>query len=270
MNTESVNQNTKGISKASTEEMLRMINNEDKTVADVVAGCIPQISKLVDVAHKTLFEGGRIFYVGCGTSGRIAVADAAELPPTYGLDPERVVAIIAGGVGAMIRASEGCEDSRERALEAFKESGCKAGDLVIGISASGQAPFVVAFMEEAKKLGCPVGCITNNENTVMEKCADITVAALTGAEVIKGSTRMKAGSSQKMILNMFSTAVCIKLGYVYQNFMVNMTVSNSKLEKRAITMVSTITGLDEEASIKALKEHDWSVYEAVKANDLSE
>ena len=222
MNTESVNKATQNISSASTEEMLTMINNEDKTVAEAVEKAIPQISKLVDKAYEVLSGGGRVFYCGAGTSGRLAVADAAELPPTYGLDPQKIVAIIAGGIGAMVNASEGCEDSRERALATFEEYGIKKGDMVIGISASGQAPFVITIMEEARKLGCPVGCITNNQDTLMEKCADITVAALTGAEAIKGSTRMKAGSAQKMILNMFSTAVCIKLGFVYKNYMVNM------------------------------------------------
>lgn len=264
MNTESVNKATQNISSASTEEMLTMINNEDKTVAAAVEKAIPQISKLVDKAYEVLSGGGRVFYCGAGTSGRLAVADAAELPPTYGLDPQKIVAIIAGGIGAMVNASEGCEDSRERALSTFEEYGIKKGDMVIGISASGQAPFVITIMEEARKLGCPVGCITNNQDTLMEKCADITVAALTGAEAIKGSTRMKAGSAQKMILNMFSTAVCIKLGFVYKNYMVNMVTSNRKLRKRAVTMVCEISGISENEAQDLLKKNNWSVYETLK------
>ncbi|MBP3600422.1 MAG: N-acetylmuramic acid 6-phosphate etherase [Clostridia bacterium] len=264
MNTESVNKATQNISSASTEEMLTMINNEDKTVAEAVEKAIPQISKLVDKAYEVLSGGGRVFYCGAGTSGRLAVADAAELPPTYGLDPQKIVAIIAGGIGAMVNASEGCEDSRERALATFEEYGIKKGDMVIGISASGQAPFVITIMEEARKLGCPVGCITNNQDTLMEKCADITVAALTGAEAIKGSTRMKAGSAQKMILNMFSTAVCIKLGFVYKNYMVNMVTSNRKLRKRAVTMVCEISGISENEAQDLLEKNNWSVYETLK------
>ena len=263
MNTESVNKATQNISSASTEEMLTMINNEDKTVAAAVEKAIPQISKLVDKAYEVLSGGGRVFYCGAGTSGRLAVADAAELPPTYGLDPQKIVAIIAGGIGAMVNASEGCEDSRERALATFEEYGIKKGDMVIGISASGQAPFVITIMEEARKLGCPVGCITNNQDTLMEKCADITVAALTGAEAIKGSTRMKAGSAQKMILNMFSTAVCIKLGFVYKNYMVNMVTSNRKLRKRAVTMVCEISGISENEAQDLLEKSNWSVYETL-------
>lgn len=265
MNTESVNKSTENISSASTAEMLKMINNEDKNVADAVEKCIPEISKLVDTAYKILSNGGRVFYCGAGTSGRLAVADAAELPPTYGLDPKRIVAIIAGGIGAMVNASEGCEDSRERALAAFNEYGVSEKDMVIGISASGQAPYVITIMEEAKKLGCPVGCITNNENTLMQNCADITVAALTGAEAIKGSTRMKAGTAQKMILNMFSTAVCVKLGYVYKNYMVNMVTNNRKLRKRAITMLCEIMNISESEAETALENNEWSVYKAIKA-----
>ena len=265
MNTESVNKSTENISNVSTAEMLTMINNEDKTVAAAVEKCIPQISLLVDKAYECLQNGGHVFYCGAGTSGRLAVADAAELPPTYGLDPKRIVAIIAGGIGAMVNASEGCEDSRERALKTFMEYGISKGDMVIGISASGQAPFVLTIMEEAKKLGCLVGAITNNSDTLLEKAADITVAALTGAEAIKGSTRMKAGTAQKMILNMFSTAVCIKLGYVYKNYMVNMVTSNRKLRKRAITMVCDISGISETEAEKALENNDWSVYEVLKS-----
>lgn len=267
MNTECVNKATEGISSATTEEMLRMINNEDKTVAEVVSNCIPKISLLVDAAYKTLTNGGRVFYCGAGTSGRLAVADAAELPPTYGLDPERIVAIIAGGVSAMINASEGCEDSRERALAAFNEHGICGKDMVIGVSASGQAPYVLTIMEEARALGCTVGAITNNENTLMKQHADITVEALTGAEAIKGSTRMKAGTAQKMILNMFSTAVCVKLGYVYKNYMVNMTVSNRKLRQRAINMVADILNISEENATAALEKYNWVIYDTLKANE---
>lgn len=270
MNTESLNLSTKNISEASTEEMLKMINNEDKTVAEVVEKCIPVISKLVDKAYETLSNGGRVFYCGAGTSGRLAIADAAELPPTYGLDPKRIVAIIAGGIGAMVNASEGCEDSRERAIATFKEYGISGKDMVIGISASGQAPFVITVMEEAKNLGCFVACITNNENTLMKACADLSVEALTGAEAIKGSTRMKAGTAQKMILNMFSTAVCIKLGYVYKNYMVNMVTSNRKLRKRAITMLCEIMNVDESVAQNALEQSDWSVYKAIKTLEKQE
>lgn len=265
MNTECVNPSTTHISEETTENILKLINNEDAKVAAVVAQCIPQISVLVDEGYKTLQNGGKIVYCGCGTSGRLAVADAAECPPTYGVPLGTVNAVIAGGVGAMINASEGCEDSEERGIQAFLDANCKAGDLVIGISASGKAPFVRAFMKEAKKAGCKVAALVNNENTPMEAIADMAVTPLTGPEVIKGSTRMKAGTSQKMILNMFSTAVFIKMGYVYQNYMVNMVVSNSKLKGRALSMLMDITELDEKDAEQLLAENEWSVQKAIKS-----
>ena len=263
MNTEAVNPKTSNISNLDTPDILKLINDEDRTVADVVRECIPQISLLVEEGYKALSNGNRIFYCGAGTSGRLSVADAAELPPTYGTDPEQVKAIIAGGVNAMLRASEGCEDSRERALQAFEESGCKAGDLVIGVSASGGAPYVRAFMEKAKEVGCTVGAIVNNENTLMSQIADITVAACTGAEVIKGSTRMKAGTAQKMILNMLSTCAMVKTGKVYENLMINLKPTNIKLTKRMIGIVCDITGVNEETAKQLLDENDWKIRDAV-------
>lgn len=187
MNTESVNKKTKGISDATTEEMLYMINDEDATVASAVRKNIPQIAKMVDAALQALKNGGRVFYCGCGTSGRLAVADAAECPPTYGVNRDLVNAVIAGGEKAMVNALEGCEDSRERGIEAFEKAGVCEKDLVIGISAAGRAPFVLAFMEKAKEQGCVVCAMVNNENTEMAKIADIAIETLTGAEAIKGS-----------------------------------------------------------------------------------
>ena len=266
MSTELVNPATKNISNVSTEEMLRLINNEDRKVADIVAECIPEIAKLVEMGVQALQSGHRIIYCGAGTSGRLGVVDAAECPPTYGLDPEQFTAVIAGGPGAVFRAAEGCEDSTERGIAAFAEAGVRTGDLVIGISVSGQAPFVVAFMEQARKIGCPVAAITNNHGAPMTQIADIVVLPDTGAEVIKGSTRMKGGTSQKMILNMFSTAVCIRMGYVYQNYMVNMKVSNRKLRQRAITMVVEITEMDESSAEALLERYEWNIREALKAH----
>ncbi len=263
MNTESVNVKTKNIFKESTQGILTLINNEDAIVAGIVVKCIPQIAKLVDKAYESLQNGGKIVYCGAGTSGRLAIADAAECPPTYGVSKDVVKAVIAGGAGAVVNASEGCEDDVLKGEEAFENAGCNTGDIVIGISASGNAPFVCAFLKKAKEKGCITGAIVNNEDTKLEKIADITVAALTGAEAIKGSTRMKAGTSQKMILNMFSTAVFVKMGYVYQNYMVNMTVSNIKLKNRAIVMVSDITGLEYEKAEALLAENNWVIREAI-------
>ena len=267
MNTESVNEKTTLISDSSTEDVLYMINDEDALVPRIVRNLIPKISLLVDEAVKAVKNGGKIVYCGAGTSGRLAVADAAECPPTYGADPEMISAVIAGGIGAIVNASEGCEDSEKAAKDAFISKNIKKGDIVIGISASGNAPFVAAFMAEAKKAGCFVGAIVNNEGTKMAEIADLTIESLTGAEVIKGSTRMKAGTSQKLILNMFSTAFFIKSGYTYKNYMVNMVTSNTKLKKRAVTMVCEILGLDFEKSGQLLSENGWNVRRAINAYD---
>lgn len=258
--TEMRNPRSDKIADASTEGILRIIQREDATVPAVVKRCIPQIAKLVDAAVESLKNGGRIIYCGAGTSGRLAVADAAECPPTYGIPRELVTAVIAGGARAIVNASEGCEDSREGGITAFEEQNCTEKDLIIGISANGRAPFVVAFMEEAKKHGCKVGAIVNNRSTEMAKIADVTVEALTGAEVIKGSTRMKAGSAQKMILNMFSTAVFVKTGCTWQNYMTRMKPSNQKLRKRAIAMVCEILNVEEAIAEELLISHDWDIH----------
>ncbi len=264
MNTESVNVRTKGISDASTEDVLYMINQEDATVAAAVRANVPQIARLVEIGVSTLQNGGRIFYCGCGTSGRLAVADAAECPPTYGVSRDLITAVIAGGANAMINASEGCEDSRENGMLAFAEHGVTGRDFVIGISAAGRAPFVLAFMEKAKEIGCTVAAIVNNEHTEMAAMADLAVETLTGAEAITGSTRMKAGTSQKMILNMFSTAVFVKLGCTYQNYMVNMIPNNRKLRARAVEMLTDILQTDHESAQALLEENAWNVKEVIQ------
>ena len=264
MNTESVNERTRGISEASAEEMLYMINYEDSTVAEAVKKNVPQIAKLVEAGVAALKNGGRVFYCGCGTSGRLAVADAAECPPTYGVSPDLVTAVIAGGAKAVVNALEGCEDSREKGIEAFDNAGVKKGDLVIGISAAGRAPFVLAFMEKSKEAGCTVAAIVNNENTEMAALAHIAVETLTGAEAIKGSTRLKAGTSQKMILNMFSTALFIRMGCTYRNYMVNMIPNNTKLRGRAVAMLVDILEIDASAAQKLLEERNWDLKAVIK------
>ena len=264
MSTEAWNPASVGISEAGTEDMLRLINDEEQKVADIVRDCIPQIALLVEEGTKAVSSGHRIIYVGAGTSGRLAIADAAECPPTYGISPECFTAVISGGHEAVFRAAEGAEDSREAGAAAFYENNCVKEDFIIGISVSGQAPYVVAFMEEAKKAGCMVAALVNNEGSPMTKVADLVVVADTGAEVIKGSTRMKGGTSQKMILNMFSTAVCIKLGCTYKNYMVNMKPTNSKLKRRSVAMVQEITGVSPEEAVKMLDDSEWSVRHAVE------
>ena len=174
-----------------------------------------------------------------------------------------VRAIIAGGAGAITNASEGCEDSRENGISTFNAEACNKNDLIIGISANGRAPFVLSFMEKAKECGCTVAVLVNNRNTEMAKIADISIEALTGAEVIKGSTRMKAGTAQKMILNMFSTAVFVKLRYTWQNYMTHMNPANQKLKMRAVTMVCEILNIPQNAAEGLLISHNWNIHEAL-------
>ena len=265
MSTEAWNSATEHISEVGTEEMLRMINREDSKVADIVAECIPQVARLVEEGANAIRNGRRIIYCGAGTSGRLAIADAAECPPTYGLDPTCFTAVMAGGRNAVFNASENAEDSREGGVKAFAETGCTAGDVILGVSVSGQAPFVCAFMEEGRKAGCFVAALVNNADSPMTKLADLVILADTGAEAIKGSTRMKGGTSQKMILNMFSTAVCVKLGCVYKNYMVNMKPINQKLVRRAVAMVTEITGIGEDEARAALDGSDWNIRDAVES-----
>ena len=182
------------------------------------------------------------------------------------MSPEGVLgAFIAGGEKAMVNAAEGCEDSREKGVEAFGKAGVGKNDLVIGISAAGRAPFVLAFMEKARETGCTVCAVVNNENTEMAKIADIAVETLTGAEAIKGSTRMKAGTSQKMILNMFSTSLFIRMGCTYQNYMVNMIPNNTKLRARAAAMVADILEVDETRARTLLEAHEWKIRETIES-----
>ncbi len=267
MNTESVNKKTVGISDASIEEALYMINDEDAIVALAVREQIPKIAAAVEIGVKTLKGGGRIFYCGCGTSGRIAVADAAECPPTYGVSPELVNAVIAGGAKAMVNAAEGCEDSAEKGIEAFERVGVCDKDMVIGISAAGRAPFVLAFMQRANEIGCVVCAIVNNVDTPMKQIADVAIETLTSAEVIKGSTRMKAGTSQKMILNMFSTALFIQMGCTYRNYMVNMIPNNTKLRSRAVSMITDILETEPETAKKLLEEYNWDIKAVIDSCD---
>ena len=265
--TESRNPRSDKIADKSSEDILRIIQREDATVPAVVKGCIPEIARLVDMGVESLKSGGRIIYCGAGTSGRLAVADAAECPPTYGISSDRVVAVIAGGAPAITNASESCEDSREGGARALEALNCSRNDLVIGISAAGRAPFVVSFMEKAREKGAKTCAIVNNLGTQMAEIADIAIEALTGAEVIKGSTRMKAGTSQKMILNMFSTAVFVKSGYTWQNYMTNMNPSNIKLRKRAISMLCEILNLEESFAEELLVKNGWNIRKAIVGYD---
>lgn len=245
LSTENPNRNSENIDLCSTEEMLQIINQEDMTVPLVVQKEIPHIAEAVDEIAGRLKRGGRLFYFGAGTSGRLGVLDASECPPTYGTDPEQVQAYIAGGDSALRTPAEGCEDDEEQGRKEVDEHGIGAGDVVVGITASGRAPYVVGVVDRAKEKGAyTIGVVTNSDS-ILAKHVETCIAAEVGNEVITGSTRMKSGTAQKLILNMLSTATMIKLGKVYSNQMVDLRATNEKLRNRAVRIFCTITKADE-------------------------
>ncbi|WP_373788443.1 N-acetylmuramic acid 6-phosphate etherase [Jeotgalibaca porci] len=246
LETEQSNAQSIGIDRSSTEEMLIMMNNEDEKVSKVVREQIPKIAQLIDGVHASLQTGGRLFYIGAGTSGRLGILDASECPPTFGVSYELVQGIIAGGQNAILRAQEGVEDSKEKGQEDLIIHEVTPKDFVIGIAASGRTPYVIGALEYCKKIGVSTGSISCVSEAELSKVADYPVEVVVGSEVITGSTRLKAGTAQKLILNMISTGVMIKLGKVYKNYMVDVSPSNKKLVTRAVGMIKDITGVDEE------------------------
>lgn len=252
------------IDQLSTLEMVRIINEQDKQVALAVEKELPNIARAVDLIAERLQAGGRLFYVGAGTSGRLGILDASEIPPTYGAPPDLVQGVIAGGREAVFVPVEGAEDSRERGARDIAER-VRAGDVVVGIAASGRTPYTVAAVEEARRLGCATVAVTNNPGSALAAAADVAIAPVVGPEVIMGSTRMKAGTAQKMVLNMLSTGAMIRLGKVYSNLMVDMQASNEKLRQRAVRMVVLATGRDEQEAARALAAAGGSVKQAIVA-----
>jgi N-acetylmuramic acid 6-phosphate etherase len=253
LTTEQTNPDTLAIDECTTEQMLRLLNQEDAKVPAAVAEEIPQIVKAVDLLHRTLKNGGRMFYVGAGTSGRLGVLDASECPPTFGVDPELVQGHIAGGDIALRTAVEGFEDNVEEGMALIERCGVTAKDAVIGISASGSAPFVIAALQKAREIGAATIGVVNNKRSRLEAVCDICIAPVVGPEVIMGSTRLKAGTAQKLVLNMLSTATMVKLGKVYNNLMVDLKASNQKLEDRSIRILQIATGIDAESAAAVLE-----------------
>ena len=258
LTTEKINQNTKNIDTLDTLKMLEVINMEDSKVALAVKNEIPNIAKAVDLVSSRLKEGGRLFYVGAGTSGRLGVLDASECPPTYGTDPDMVQGLIAGGNEAVFKAVEGAEDSEEMGRQLIHDKKICKKDVVAGITASGRTPFVLGAVREAKKNGISTIGISDNEDSIIKKEADIAITPVVGPEVVMGSTRMKSGTAQKLVLNMITTASMIKIGKVYSNLMVDLNANNSKLVDRAVRIVMYATGTDEDKAEKCLKEADFN------------
>lgn len=236
------------LEKKSITELLLGINQEDKLVPNAVEKAIPQIEQLLLLVVEKLQKGGRLFYIGAGTSGRLGVVDASECPPTFGVDYEMVIGIIAGGDGAIRKAVEGAEDSKDLAVLDLKKYNFSANDFLIGIAASGRTPFVVGGLEYATKIGAKTGCIVCNLDSEIAKVSDFPIEVVVGPEFITGSTRMKAGTAQKLVLNMISTATMILLGKIKGNKMVDMMLTNEKLVERGTKMVMNETGLSYTAS----------------------
>ena len=253
--TETRNQNTLDIDKVSTKEMLIKLNNEDKTVAFAVEAALDQITKCVDMVYETFMNDGRLIYMGAGTSGRIGLIDAVECLPTYGVSPEMVQCLMAGGTKAMIRAVEGAEDSKELAVEDLKSINLTEKDIVIGIAASGRTPYVIGGIEYAKSIGAATASISTSSNTILSSLVDCPIEAVTGAEPITGSTRMKSGTAQKMICNMISTASMVKMGKVYENLMIDVQATNEKLVARSISIIKEITGLSDVEAHRAFEKY---------------
>lgn len=253
LTTEQVNCKSRNIDICSTREILQIINDEDSLVPLAVKENMDNIVKTVDIVVDRIKKGGRLFYIGTGTSGRIGILDASECPPTYGTDSELVQGIIAGGNQAIFRAVEGAEDNEEAGRTIIYEKNITNKDVVIGITASGRTPYVLGAVREAKKIGAVTVGISNNHMSQIKEEADIEITPLVGPEVIMGSTRMKSGTSQKLVLNMITTGVMIKLGKVYGNLMVDLQPTNKKLVDRAVRIVMHALAIDENEAKKYLE-----------------
>ena len=255
--TEQRNPNTMNIDTLSTLDMVKLINREDHRVADAVGEVTDKIAQAVDVIAEKLSKGGRLIYCGAGTSGRLGILDAVECPPTYSTDPETVQALMAGGYGAIFKAVEGAEDSKELGVEDMQNIHFCQKDVLVGIAASGRTPYVLGCMEYAKQLGAPIVAVTCCPGSELDSFADIGIAPAPGPEVVTGSTRMKSGTAQKMVLNMLSTGAMIKLGKVYGNLMVDVKPSNEKLIRRCVTIVCSAAECTEAEATEALEACDY-------------
>lgn len=263
LETEQSNENSKNIDRMSTEEILRVINNEDKKVALAVEEVIPEITKLVEEAHLRMRRGGRILYIGAGTSGRLGVLDASECPPTYGVPPTLVQGIIAGGLSALTRAKEGAEDNPDLGRSDLEQTGLTPDDTVIGLAASGRTPYVIGGLDYAKEIGAYTGAISCVRNAEISRHAESKIEVIVGPEVVTGSTRMKSGTAQKLVLNMISTSLMIKYGKVYQNLMVDVQPTNQKLVERAKRIICSCSGCSYEEAARYLEESEMNVKIAI-------
>ena len=252
LTTETRNPRSMGIDVAPTLEAVQIIHAEDRRAVEAVTPELPYVAKAVDLIKRSFRDGGRLFYAGAGTSGRLGVLDAAECPPTFGTDPERVQGLIAGGEAAMFRAQEGAEDHESNGAAAIDAAGVTARDVVCGIAASGRTPYAVGAVKRAREIGATTLYVTCNPRSRFDLDVDVAMCADVGPEVIMGSTRMKSGTATKLILNMLTTAAFTGLGKVYENMMVDLQMTNQKLVERSRKIVMTVTGVDYEAASSLL------------------
>ena len=261
--TEMRNPLSMNMDKMDTVELARLIITANYDAVRAAENAAASVAEAIDAVAKAFDGGHKLFYIGAGTSGRLGVLDASECPPTFGVSYDTVQGIIAGGPERMFRAGENEEDKYENGCEAIRSHGVEAGDVVVGISAAGNAAYVVGAIETAKELGCVTVALTNNPDTAILRAADIKIFADTGAEVLTGSTRLKAGTSQKIVLNAITTGAMAKTGKVYENMMINLAPSNEKLKRRVIRIVTEILKCDEAEAIKRLEANEWNIRRAV-------
>ncbi|HTA51313.1 MAG TPA: N-acetylmuramic acid 6-phosphate etherase [Candidatus Acidoferrum sp.] len=252
--TEQRNPRSRGLDRKTGLQIVQALNQEDARVAPAVRKVLPQIARAVDAIAKSLREGGTLFYVGAGTSGRLAVLDAAECPPTFGTPARTVRAIIAGGERALRHAVEGAEDSVAKGASDLRRAGLTQGDVVVGVAASGRTPYVLGALEFARRRGAVTVGVTSNPRSLVARAARISIAPDTGPEAISGSTRLKAGTAQKMVLNMLSTAAMVRLGRVYDNWMVHVALTNQKLRRRGARMLEEAADVSSSAAEHALRQ----------------
>lgn len=259
LTTELRNSQTKQIDTADTLSILKAINDEDQQVALAVQKVLTEVQAAVDFAFASLQQGGRLIYIGAGTSGRLGVLDAVECPPTFSTSPDMVVGLIAGGENAFVKAVEGAEDKPELGEDDLKKINLTDKDTVIGIAASGRTPYVIGALQYARSIGANTVALSCNENAAISQVADQAIEVIVGPEVLTGSTRMKAGTAHKMVLNMISTAAMIRLGKVYENLMIDVNISNHKLKERAVQIIRTITGVSYETAMATLEQANQEV-----------
>ncbi|MBR5526539.1 MAG: N-acetylmuramic acid 6-phosphate etherase [Brochothrix sp.] len=263
LNTEKRNEKTADLDQMSVLEILTVMNQEDETIPKAIAKELPAIEKMVKAVITAFEKGGRLFYIGAGTSGRLGILDAVECVPTFGTEPEMVQGLIAGGAKAIKDAVEGAEDSEELAVADLKAAQLTENDVVIGIAASGRTPYVIGGLDYAKNIGATTGSIACNAPAEISEHADIAIEVVSGAEILTGSTRLKAGTTQKLVLNMISTTAMIGIGKVYKNLMVDVRSTNIKLVRRAKNIIKDATGCDEATAERVFEESNHHVKTAI-------